>query len=61
MIKVIGTLTMRGDYVVHLDMTEEDFDALSEQEQNDEINDAVDWRNWIENAEIHDIDVDDVK
>ncbi|UTI41137.1 hypothetical protein [Niallia sp. RD1] len=61
MIKVKGSLTLRGSYEVALDMTEEEFDALSEREQNDEINDAMDWREFLDNSDIDDIDVDDIK
>jgi hypothetical protein len=60
-IKVLGSITMTGNYAVELDMTEAEFDALSEREQNDEINDAIDWKNWLDNADIRDVDVDDVK
>lgn len=60
-IKVKGMLTLRGNYEVELDMTEVEFDALSERKQNDEINDAIDWREFINNADVDDIDVDDIE
>jgi hypothetical protein len=61
MIKVKGSITMSGNYEVELDMEEEEFDNLSEQDQNDEISDAIDWSNWLDNADIHDVDIDEVK
>lgn len=60
-IKVKGSLKLRGNYEVELDMTEAEFDALSEREQNEEINDAIDWRNWLDNSDLDDLDVDDVE
>jgi hypothetical protein len=60
-IKVIGSITMSRNYEVKLDMTKAEFDALSEREQNEEISDAIDWRNWLDNSDIHDVDVDDVE
>jgi hypothetical protein len=61
MIKVIGSIKLRGNYEVELDMTEAEFDALSEREQNEEIEDAIDWRNFLDNCDTDEIDVDDVK
>jgi hypothetical protein len=61
MIKVKGSLTLWGSYEVTLDMTEEEFDALSERDQKVEINDAVDWREFLDNSDIGDIDVDDIE
>jgi hypothetical protein len=60
-IKVKGSITMRGNYEVELDMEEEEFDNLSEQDQNDEISDAIDWSNWLDNADINDVDIDDIE
>lgn len=51
---------MRGNYEVELDMTVEEFDALSERQQNDEINDAMDWRDWMDNSDLDDLDIDEV-
>ena len=52
---------MNGNYEVKLNMTESEFDALSEREQNDEIADVIDWRNWLDNADIRDSDIDEVQ
>lgn len=60
-IKVSGSLKLRGFYEVELDMTEEEFDALSAHEQNIAIEEMIDWRNWLDNAELDDVDVDDVE
>jgi hypothetical protein len=60
-IKVSGSLRLRGNFEVELHLTEEEFDALSEREQNEEIEGVIDWRNWTGNAELYDLDVDDVE
>lgn len=59
-IKVKGSMTLRGNYEVELDMTEKEFDALSSRKQDDEINDAIDWREFLNNSETDDIDIDDI-
>lgn len=61
MIIVSGSIKLRGNYEVKLDMTEEQFDRLSERQQNEEIENAVNWDEWIRNAELNDIDIDDLK
>lgn len=61
MIKVTGVVTLRGDYIVELDMTEEEFDSLSKRQQDEEIESAIDWRNLVENSETDDIDVYDLE
>lgn len=60
MIKIKGTVTLSGDFEVVLDMTEEEFDALSNEEQNEELESAIDWRNVFENSETDGIDVWDL-
>lgn len=57
MIKVKGVIYMRNDFEVELDMTEEEFDRLRRHDQDEEIASAVDWRSWMEGADIHDLDV----
>lgn len=59
-IRVSGTIDMRGNYTVELDMTEAEFDSLSERKINDVIGDAIDWREWMNLAEVNDVDVDDL-
>jgi hypothetical protein len=61
-IKVSGSITLRGNFEVELDMTEEKFDALSERKQNEAIENAMDWRNWLDSTDqLDDVDVYDVK
>lgn len=61
MIRVIGTAKLRVNYDVQLDMTEEEFDSLSESEQNDILDHKIDWMNECRSAEVDDIEVDDVQ
>lgn len=51
---------MRGQYKVELDMTEAQFDALSERKANNVIADAIDWREWMNLSDVDDVDVDDL-
>lgn len=61
MIKVTGHATLKVPYTVELDMAEEAFDALSEGEQDDEINSSIDWHEATRNADVDEIEVDDVE
>lgn len=60
MIKITGTIQLRGDYEIVLNMTEEEFDKLSSRQQEYEIADAVDWRNWLDISDVTDVDVWDI-
>lgn len=60
MITVTGDATLRVQYAVDLDMTEEEFDSLSERKQNELIAESIDWHSIMRNAEVNGIDVDDV-
>lgn len=61
MIKVEGEITLRGFFSIEIPMTEEQFDALSEQEQNDAIDSCIDWSNWIDGTELDSVDVYEVE
>jgi hypothetical protein len=61
MIRVIGTAKLRVNYDVQLDMTEEEFDSLSESKQNDILDHKIDWMNECRSAEVDDIEVDDLQ
>ena len=60
MITVTGDTTLRLRYKVKFNMTEEQWDALSEVEQNELIDSKIDWHNEMRNAEVTDYEVDDV-
>jgi hypothetical protein len=60
MIRVKGTITMRGNFDVVLDITEEEFENMSWYDRECEVADAIDWRNWTEVADVHDVDVDEL-
>jgi hypothetical protein len=61
MIKVKGVIVMRNDFEVVLDMTEEEFDQLRHHEREDEISESINWHDWLEGSDIHDIDVWDIE
>jgi hypothetical protein len=60
-ITVKGEITLRGNYEVKLNMTEDEFDNLSEQEQHDLIEGGIEWKEWLDNSDTDDIDVDEVE
>jgi len=60
-IKVIGTADLRVSYEVELDMTEEKFDNLDPKDLHDLIDGGIDWHETLRNAEVTDIEVDDVE
>ena len=61
MIKVSGRITLSVDYTVKLNMTEEQFYNLSEHQQNQIIDENIDWHNTLRNAEVEDVDVWDLE
>lgn len=61
MIRVSGTAKLRVEYSVNLDMTEEQFDAMSEREQTELLDRKIDWMDACSSGELYDLDVDDVE
>ncbi|OIJ17075.1 hypothetical protein BKP37_00610 [Anaerobacillus alkalilacustris] len=59
-ITVSGEVRLRVSYQVELNMSEQEFDALSEREQNEHLENAIDWLEAGRNAEVDEFDVDDV-
>ncbi|MEK4191732.1 hypothetical protein NYE59_01470 [Paenibacillus sp. FSL L8-0323] len=59
MIRVSGDVKLRVPYVLDIDMTEDEWDALSEREQN-EVIDGMIGHSEMESAEMDDCDVWDV-
>lgn len=57
MIKVDGYVTLGTKYAVRLDMTEEEFDALSPTEQNQLIDESINWHETIRSAGVEELDV----
>lgn len=60
MIEVVGEATLKVRYSVELDITEEEFDNLSERKQDALIDEAINWHETLKNAETDEIEVDDV-
>ena len=61
MIKVHGTAALEVDFIVQLNMSEEQFDSLSERAQTNAIDEAIDWRGIMQSAELKDIDIWDLE
>ena len=61
MIKVSGSAKLCVNYDVELNMTEEQFDALSYRKKEGLINANIDWHDALRNADVTDIDVDDLE
>ena len=61
MIKVSGVVTLRLGFEVELDMTEVEFNALSQTEQNLVIEEAIDWHSELPNSDIDEIEVHDIE
>ena len=60
MIKVTGTVTLQVPYEVFFNITEEEFDSLSERGQDELIESSIDWHNAVRNARTSEIEVDNV-
>jgi len=61
MIRVSGSAKLKTDFTVDLNMTEEEFDALTQRQQDQLLEDNVDWYEASRQAEVDDIDVDDLE
>jgi hypothetical protein len=61
MIKVSGEAMLRVPYEVELDMTESEFNGLSDDEANDVLEGSIDWKNACRSAETDNIDIWDIE
>lgn len=61
MIKVSGVFKLTGSYEVELNMTEEQFYALSERQVTDLIDSQIDWLEATRNSELDEIEVYDLQ
>lgn len=59
MIRIFGEATYKMDYVIDLEMTEEDFDALNWRQQKQIVDDNLNMEDFqnleIDDAEVHDL------
>jgi hypothetical protein len=60
-ISVQGEATLKVPFTVELNTTIEQFDALTVQEQNQTIDDMIDWVHATRSAKVDDIEVDNVE
>lgn len=61
MIKVSGTARLKVDYSVRIDMTEEEFNEMPLRNQEELLDNSIDWETVCRNATVDDIDVDEVE
>jgi hypothetical protein len=61
MIKIKGEIRLRANFEVELEMTEEEFDALPRWQQEDVISGEIDWKNWLDNSDVVDLDIDEIE
>ena len=60
MITIDGMAKLRVSYSIDLEMTAEEWDSLSERKQNEIIENTVNWMDACRDAELDDIEVDEV-
>jgi len=60
MIKVSGTMKMRINFSVDLDMTTYEFDSISDRKQKYLLDTHIDWFDACRNGEVDDFEIDDV-
>lgn len=60
MIKVSGDATLKVRYEVELDITEDEFDALPANKQDELIDAAVDWQEACRNATLDTVEIYDL-
>ncbi|KZE65027.1 hypothetical protein AV545_03655 [Paenibacillus jamilae] len=61
MIRISGTATVRVNYEVELELTEDEFYELAEKKQNELIESAIDWWDALLNEQTDEIEVDDIE
>ena len=60
MIKVNGEARLVVKYEVEINMTEEEFENLSQRQQDAILEELIDWREECKNAEVDEIEVWDI-
>lgn len=61
MIKITGVAKLSVPFEVELNMSEEEFDDLTERQQNDLLDNHIDWMEVCRGGEVDDIDVYDLE
>lgn len=57
MIKVTGIAKLKVPFEVNLDITEAEFETMSDRKSDELIENAIDWHSATRNAETDEIDV----
>lgn len=57
MIEVYGKAILKVDFNVELDMSEDEFEALSEKKQDALIDSKINWHSTLRSAEVDEFDV----
>jgi len=61
MIRVSGQVTLKVDYDIEIDMTEQKFEDLSYGEKYELIDSLIDWREACSNAMLEEVEVNDIE
>ncbi|PNQ83093.1 hypothetical protein [Paenibacillus sp. F4] len=61
MIRISGTATVRVDYEVEIELTEDKFYELTEKKQTELLESAIDWWDALRNGQTDEIEVDDIE
>ena len=56
-LQVYGSVKLEVRFDIELDMTEDEFENLSQKEQDYLIETSIDWNDTMRNAEIDEVDV----
>ncbi|WP_422122901.1 hypothetical protein DHX103_14305 [Planococcus sp. X10-3] len=59
-IKVSGSATLKVDFEVELNMTEEELDAMPYRKLNELLDSTINWSSIMSNAEVDDFEVYEV-
>lgn len=61
MIEVTGRVTLKAPYKVRLNITKDQFDAMSEHQQNKLLDSTINWHATMSSAQADDFHVYDVE
>ncbi|MBO1909723.1 hypothetical protein [Sporosarcina sp. 6E9] len=56
-INVYGNAVLKARFSVELDMTEEEFEALTEHQKDNLVDSKIDWHNAMQGAEVDEMDI----
>lgn len=60
MIKVTGTVWLTVEFEAEIDMTEEEFNAMTEHDRAALLENASKWRDAVESAEVDEFEINEI-